>query len=183
MNKRKENEMARKKRYNTPAFTVGIQTRDEAVEHIKRYGDLSREATRMVADHNDTVAEMQEKLDAQIAPITAEMQAIEAGVLAWATANRDMLTDNGKVKYCNLTTGTIRWRFDPPKCQVRGVDAVLALMQSDEKYARFVRTKHEINKDAVLNEADFFAANPVAGLSIVQGAEKFAIEVNEQEVG
>lgn len=175
--------MARKKRYNTPAFTVGIQTRDEAVEHIKRYGDLSREATRMVADHNDTVAEMQEKLDAQIAPLTAEMQAIEAGVLAWATANRDMLTDNGKVKYCNLTTGTIRWRFDPPKCQVRGVDAVIALMQSDEKYARFVRTKHEINKDAVLNEADFFAANPVAGLSIVQGAEKFAIEVNEQEVG
>ena len=45
-----------------------------------------------------------------------------------------------------------------------------------------MRVKKEVNKDAVLNEADFFAANPVPGLSVVQGKEFFVIEPHNQDL-
>ncbi|OPX53964.1 host-nuclease inhibitor Gam family protein, partial [Oceanospirillum multiglobuliferum] len=61
-------------------------------------------------------------------------------------------------------------------------DAVMALLEANPALARFVRTKKEVNKDAVLNEPEFFAANPVPGIKIVQGKEFFVIEPHNQEV-
>ena len=100
----------------------------------------------------------------------------------YCTTNRDALTDGGKVKFADLITGKVQWRNNPPKVQIRGNDAVLALLEQDEKYDRFVRIKREVNKEAVLNEPDFFVGNPVPGLSIVQGKEFFVIEPYNQEL-
>lgn len=149
---------AKKSRTKSPALTVSVQTRDEAVEAVRRLGDIGREAQRIAHDLNDKVAAMQEAADAAVAPLQEE-----AAVHAWANANRDTLTDGGKVKFADLTTGIIRWRNNPPSCRVTGQDAVIALMQGDTgKYGRFLRTKTEVNKEAVLNEAAFFEANPPA---------------------
>ncbi len=172
----------KKTRTKTAALAVAVQSRDEAVENIKRIGDLSREKARLQADFNDRVAELQEAVDGEIAPISVEIEALEAGVHAWATANRDALTDGGKVKFADLTTGIIRWRKNPPKVNVRGVDAVLALLEANPIFGRFVRTKKEVNKDAVLNEPEFFKANPVPGLSVAQGEEYFVIEPHNQDL-
>ena len=117
-----------------------------------------------------------------MAPIKAEIEEIELGVQAWATANRDALTDGGKVKFADLTTGFIRWRNNPPKCSVTGIDAVLALLEANPDLARFVRVKKEVNKEAFLNEAEFLEANPIPGVKIVQGKEFFVIEPNNQEL-
>ncbi|MDO4434721.1 MAG: host-nuclease inhibitor Gam family protein, partial [Alysiella sp.] len=65
---------------------------------------------------------------------------------------------------------------------VSGVDAVLALLENNPIFERFIRVKKEVNKEAVLNEPEFFAANPVAGLKIVQGKEYFVIEPHNQEL-
>lgn len=173
----------KKTRTKTAALAAAIQSRDDAVEQIKRIGDLHREKARMQADFNDSVAVLQEEVDARIAPLTTEIEALEAGIHAWATANRDALTDGGKVKFADLTTGIIRWRNNPPKCSVSGIDAVLALLEANPALERFIRVKKEVNKDAVLNEAEFFEANPVPGLKIVQGKEFFVIEPHNQEVG
>lgn len=172
----------KKTRTKTVALAVAVQSRDEAVEQIKRIGDLSRARERLQADFNDQVGELQKKVDGKIAPINAEIEALESGVHAWATAHRDALTDGGKVKFADLTTGIIRWRNNPPKCSVSGADAVMALLEANPALARFVRTKKEVNKDAVLNEPEFFAANPVPGIKIVQGKEFFVIEPHNQEV-
>lgn len=171
-----------KARTKTAALAAAVQSRDEAVETIKRIGDLTRERDRIQADHNDQVAELQKQADDAVAPIRAEIETLETAMLAWATANRDQLTDGGKVKFADLTTGIIRWRNNPPKVSVRGVDAVLALLEGNPLFERFVRVKKEVNKDAVLNEADFFAANPVPGLSVVQGKEFFVIEPHNQDL-
>ena len=101
---------------------------------------------------------------------------------AFLNSNRAALTDGGKVKFADLTTGIIRWRNNPPKCSVSGADAVMALLEANPALARFVRTKKEVNKDAVLNEPEFFAANPVPGIKIVQGKEFFVIEPYNQEL-
>lgn len=49
----------KKTRTKTVALAVAVQSRDEAVEQIKRIGDLSRERERLQADFNDQVAELQ----------------------------------------------------------------------------------------------------------------------------
>lgn len=171
----------KKTRTKTEAV-IGCQNRDEAVEAVKRIGDLSREKERIQAEMNDRMAELQQRADEAVAPIADEIQALEDSVKVWATANRDALTDGGKVKFADLTTGIIRWRNNPPKCTVSGQEAVLALMEGNDLYSRFVRVKKEVNKDAVLNEPEFFAAHPVAGLKIVQGKEFFVIEPHNQEI-
>lgn len=170
-----------KRKTKTEAI-IGCQTRDEAVEAIKRIGDLTRERERIQANMNDQIAQLQKQADEAVAPLTSEIQALEDSVKVWATANRDALTDGGKVKFADLTTGIIRWRNNPPKCSVTGVDAVLALLESNPIFARFIRIKKEVNKDAVLNEPEFFATNPVAGLKIAQGKEFFVIEPYNQEI-
>lgn len=161
---------------------IGCQSRDEAVEAIKRIGDLSREKDRIAAAMNDQVATLQKQADEATAPINAQIEQLEQSVKIWATAHRDTLTDNGKVKFADLTTGIIRWRNNPPKCSITGVDAVLALLENNPIYQRFIRIKKEVNKEAVLNEAEFFIAHPVAGLKIVQGKEFFVIEPHNQEL-
>jgi phage host-nuclease inhibitor protein Gam len=45
---------------------------------------------------------------------------------------------------------------------------------------RFIRTKEEINKEAILNEPDAVAG--VAGIAIQRGVEDFVITPFEQEV-
>ncbi|MCS4534268.1 host-nuclease inhibitor Gam family protein [Neisseria montereyensis] len=173
--------MAKPKRIKKEALVVAVQDRDAAAEQIKRLGDLQREIDRIEADHNDKVAELQKAADEQITPIKDEMQSIEAGVHAWAEANRAVLTDGGKVKFAELNTGIIRWRNNPPRCTVSGMDAVLALLESNPDLQRFVRVKREVNKDAVLNEPEFFAQNPVPGIKIVTGKEFFEIKPHHQE--
>lgn len=171
-----------KNRTKTEALTVLVQSRDDAALQIKRIGDLQRDIERIQADHNDQVAVLQKAAVEAVAPIKAEIEEIELGVQAWATANRDALTDGGKVKFADLTTGFIRWRNNPPKCSVTGMDAVLALLEANPDLARFVRVKKEVNKEAFLNEAEFLEANPIPGVKIVQGKEFFVIEPNNQEL-
>ncbi|MCP1772884.1 phage host-nuclease inhibitor protein Gam [Neisseria perflava] len=174
--------MATKAKTKTAALVLTVQTREEAQEQIRRLGDIMREREGIQADMNNAIAALQEVAAANAAPLDEEAQAIEAAVHAWATANRDALTDGGKVKFADLTTGMIKWRNNPPKCSVSGVDAVIALLEGNSALERFVRTKKEVNKDAVLNEAEFFAAHLVPGLKIVQGKEFFVIEPFNQEL-
>ena len=42
--------------------------------------------------------------------------------------------------------------------------------------------KDEINKDAILNEADLFAAGQVPGIRIVSGVEDFVVEPNDPDL-
>lgn len=69
-----------------------------------------------------------------------------------------------------------------PSVKVTGVAAVLAYLKGKTTLARFVRTKDEINKDAILNEADLFAAGQVPGIRIVSGVEDFVVEPNDPDL-
>ena len=40
----------------------------------------------------------------------------------------------------------------------------------------------EINKDAILNEADLFATGQVPGIRIVSGVEDFVVEPNDPDL-
>ena len=66
-----------KAKTKTAAMAVIVQTRDEAVESIKRLGDLMREKERIQAKLNDHVAELQKQADEDVAPLLAEMESLE----------------------------------------------------------------------------------------------------------
>ncbi|RFC63625.1 nuclease inhibitor protein [Fulvimarina endophytica] len=171
--------MAKKTRAKSKAIARVPQSRQEAVDMIGRVGELRRaiEAGKAAGDESlkSIAAETEERLE----PLRAELAELEQGVQTWSEANRASLTNNGRVKSADLGTGKILWRLRPRKVTVRGVETVLESIKA-LGLARFVRTKEEINKDAML--ADPVAASAIQGVSISSEGEDFAIEPAELAV-
>lgn len=154
------------------------QSKDEAAAYIKKIGDLLRQKLRNEANMNDAIANITASYQPEIEILQAEVNQLQEGVQAYCEAHRDELTQNGKSKSANLITGEVMWRQKPPSVRVSKVDAVIDMLKR-LGLAKFVRTKEELNKDAILNEPE--AVRGVAGLSIVSGTEQFEINPFEQE--
>ncbi|EFM1499961.1 host-nuclease inhibitor Gam family protein [Escherichia albertii] len=173
--------MARQaKRIKSAAAAYVPQNRDAVIIDIKRIGDLQREASRLETEMNDAIAEITEKFAARIAPLKTDIETLSKGVQGWCEANRDELTNGGKVKTANLVTGDVSWRVRPPSVSIRGMDAVMETLER-LGLQRFIRTKQEINKEAILNEPGAVAG--VAGITVKSGIEDFSIIPFEQEAG
>jgi len=67
----------------------------------------------------------------------------------------------------------------PPSCIIRSVENVIETLKQ-LGLNRFVRTKEEVNKEAILNEPNIVAHIP--GITIKKDVEDFAIVPFEQEV-
>ena len=161
---------------------IAAQSKDDVIAYIREMGDVSREVKRLEATMNDGIAALQQQYADQSAPHNQRLEELQNAVQLWCEANRDALTDNGRVKFADLVTGIVKWRNNPPSVRITGVDAVIALLNADPELARFIRTKEEINKDAVLNERALFDQGQVPGLKIVEGKEYFVIEPHDQEL-
>ncbi|HFI6318357.1 TPA: host-nuclease inhibitor Gam family protein [Escherichia coli] len=168
------------KRIKSVAVAYVPQNRDAVITDIKRIGDLQREASRLETEMNDAIAEITEKYASQIAPIKTDIETLSKGVQGWCEANRDELTNGGKVKTANLVTGDVSWRQRPPSVSIRGMDAVMETLER-LGLQRFIRTKQEINKEAILLEPKAVAG--VAGITVKSGIEDFSIIPFEQEAG
>ncbi|HBA2733300.1 TPA: host-nuclease inhibitor protein Gam [Escherichia coli] len=168
------------KRIKSAAAAYVPQNRDAVITDIKRIGDLQREASRLETEMNDAIAEITEKYASQIAPLKTSIETLSKGVQGWCEANRDELTNGGKVKTANLVTGDVSWRVRPPSVSIRGMDAVMETLER-LGLQRFIRTKQEINKEAILLEPKAVAG--VAGITVKSGIEDFSIIPFEQEAG
>ncbi|EFX3331740.1 host-nuclease inhibitor Gam family protein [Escherichia coli] len=168
------------KRIKSAAAAYVPQNRDAVITDIKRIGDLQREASRLETEMNDAIAEITEKFAARIAPLKTDIETLSKGVQGWCEANRDELTNGGKVKTANLVTGDVSWRQRPPSVSIRGVDAVMETLER-LGLQRFIRTKQEINKEAILLEPKAVAG--VAGITVKSGIEDFSIIPFEQDAG
>lgn len=154
------------------------QTREIAAADIRKIGDLQRLLQRASADMNDQIASVTADYQPVLDELTDKIKLLQDGVQAYCEAHRDELTDGGKVKTANLITGEVQWRQRPPSVRVTGADAVIDFLKR-MGLGRFVRTKEEINKEAILNEPE--AVKGVAGISLVTGVEDFVIAPFEQE--
>jgi phage host-nuclease inhibitor protein Gam len=153
------------------------QSRDAVNEAIRRIGELSRERARIEADMNDHLAALKESFEEQSQPLTAEIEGLRDGVQTWCEAHRGQLLP-GAAKTAAFPAGEVAWRVRPPKCVIKGVEAVMDLLRR-MALERFIRTKEEINKEAILNEPE--AVHGVPGISIEQG-EDFIITPYESEL-
>lgn len=172
--------MATKKtRIKQAAAAVFIpQNREQVANAIRELGILQRELTRIGADMNDELAAVKESYETEAEPRRLRVEALQQGVQTWSEANRDAITQAGKVKTATFTTGEVSWRIRPPSVAIKGVEAVLNSLRR-LGLTRFIREKAEVNKEAILNEPAAVAKVP--GITISQG-EDFVVTPFEAEL-
>lgn len=149
------------------------QSKDEAEQLIARMGDLQRERIRIQADYGDEAAKLKATAEQAVQPLDAEIEDIQGRVQGWCEANRNAITQGGKVKFALFATGEVRWRALPPKVTIRGADKVIETARR-LGLMRFIRTKEEPNKEAMLAEPVLAAT--LGGVTIGSAGEEFAIE-------
>ncbi len=155
------------------------QSRDDAAGHLRSIGDTNREIARIELALNDQIAALKEQAEAEAAPLKERVKALTEGLKIWAEANRDALTNGGKVKFADLGTGKVSWRFRPASVRLTKVEAVLETLRK-LGLQRFIRVKEEPNKEAMLADPD--TARAVAGVTIGSEGEDFIVEPFEAEL-
>lgn len=163
----------------TAAVSVPVpQTRDQATAYIRNIGVHQRELARIQAAMNDELAAVKERWEKAAEPLSQQIDALTNGVQIWSEANRDTLTNGGKTKTAALPSGEVAWRTRPPSCRITGTDGVLDALRR-AGLTRFIRSKEEVNKEAILNEPAAVATIP--GIRIEQG-EDFIVTPFEAEL-
>lgn len=155
------------------------QDDSEAREALREIGDLNRDVLRLQAEMNDQIAALQQRYGELVAPLQEATTAKIEGLRMYAEANRARLTNGGKVKYFQFATGKISWRLRPAKVSIRGTDAVIEALEAAGLH-RFLRTKTEINKEAMLEDRS--SAMAIKGVTIGSDGEDFVVEPFETEL-
>jgi len=155
------------------------QTLAEAEVAVARIGVILRELKRQEANLGDEIALLKSKAEAAADPWKTELADLEGRVQRFCEANRDDLTRKGRTKTVVFATGEARWRTRPASVSLRGVDAIIEFLK-EQKPRRFLRTKIEINKEAMLADPD--AARLIPGVKIGSEGEDFVIEPYEAEL-
>lgn len=185
-----------KARLKTKAVAYVSQSRDDVARDIRTIGDLQRDITREEAAMNDAIAVITARHQPTVDALKARIERLQQGVHGWCEAHRAELTEDGKSKTANFITGTVNWRNDPPSVAVRNAEQLLPTL-ANLGLGCYVRTKQEINKEAIL--ADRAAADSkespekeaaaerlklLAGLTITikSWVEQFVITPTEVEV-
>lgn len=154
------------------AATVAVpQSKTDCAAYIKNLGDIQRDFERQRAEMNDAIANITKQYQPALEALTTRMTNLQEGIQTWCAANRTSLCP-GESKTANLITGEVSWRKCPPSVSIRGVEAVIETLKR-MALGRFVRSKEEINKEAILNEKD--AVRGIPGITIVSDVEDFAI--------
>ncbi|MEL8056507.1 MAG: host-nuclease inhibitor Gam family protein [Pseudomonadota bacterium] len=157
-------------RTKTAAVTAP-QALTEARDWMSRIGQLERNLEAITASQSDCIAKIKEEHECRADPIKETLEELKQGLQIWAEANKATLTK--KAKTYDLGTGLIKWRIRPPRVSLRKIDNVLEQAKS-LGLRKFIRTKEEVNKDAMLADPD--TARQIRGVSISSEGEDFVIE-------
>lgn len=169
--------MAKKVRIKRPVIPVP-KSLDEQAEFLRRVGEKQRIIDAINLNLNRKVDGLRSKAMSDAKPYQKEISQLVEGLFAFAETNRDELTDGGKRKTVELPTGIFGWRLTPPSIVLRNVKSILKSLKLLNLH-RFIRTKEEIDKEAMLKEQK--VAKTVKGVSIAQH-EEFIVKPAEMEV-
>lgn len=152
----------------------------EARSAIREIGELQREIARIEHDLNDKIAALQDRYGATVEPLNERLMAMTEGLKMFCEVNRDRLTGGGRVKFSRFSTGEVSWRNRPAKVTLRKIENVIAEIKRLKLGGQFLRTKEEINKDAMLENRAL--AVTIAGVSIGSDGEDFIVAPYETEL-
>lgn len=164
------------------------QNRDEAAAMIKDYDASAREVARIEAEMNAGLIALKTKAEADAKPHADKAVELFKGLQLYCEANRQQLLGNSGTKTVDFGTGTVRWRWNPPKVRLSGgeeaiIDRITTKKAeavarddaaTDAAFGNFLRVKIEIDKEAMLKNPDL--ARTIEGVSIGRGGETFEVE-------
>ncbi|MDP3143260.1 MAG: host-nuclease inhibitor Gam family protein [Candidatus Omnitrophota bacterium] len=167
-----------KKRVVKKTVVAVPKSLDEAAQFLAEIGQEQRATNKIQSGLNAKVDELKAKAMVDDEPHQKKISQLVEGLFAFAEAHRDELTDGGKRKTVELLTGSFAWRMTPPAVSFRDVKSILKSLKT-LKLERFIRTKEEIDKEAMLKEPE--VAKTVKGVSISQH-EEFVAKPTELQV-
>lgn len=151
------------------------QNLNEAAEFVRRIGEAERAIEQANNEMNAKLEEVKQSFMERVGQHQHHLTALVEGLYAYAQGNRFQLTDGDKKKTVTLPTGTFSWRMTPKSVLIKGKDSVLAKIK-ELKLDRFIRTKEEVDKEAMLKEES--VAVSVDGITIEQ-REEFVVKPAE----
>lgn len=167
--------MAKKRSKST---IIACQSKAEVMENITKIGQKQRELSRLEAEMNDKIAQINEQYTDNILKLQLEVETLTHQAQIWCEQNRNsLLQDKGKT--ANLLTGEVSWRYRPAKVVLSKEQDIIEQLEQ-LGLTQFVRVKKNVNKDAVL--ADPSAVKDIAGITIVSNVEDFIITPYEIDV-
>jgi len=152
-------------------------TRLEAEALMADIGRLLREIHVTTLGFDERVSALNAERARALDPLGTSLSAQTERLRLWAEANREQLLEKGS-KTFRLATGEIAWRMDPKSVRITGEPDVIATLQRLGLTA-FLRTKVEIDKEAILKEPEKAAG--IAGISIKQG-EQLVLRPDQTEI-
>lgn len=167
--------MAKKRSKST---ITPCQSKAEVMENITKIGQKQRELSRLEAEMNDKIAQINEQYTDNILKLQLEVETLTHQAQIWCEANRNSLLED-KGKTANLLTGEVSWRYRPAKVNLSKEQDIIEQLEQ-LGLTQFVRVKKNVNKEAVL--ADPQAVKDIAGINIVSNVEDFIITPFELNV-
>lgn len=158
-------------RVATPTIAAP-QTAAECDALILRLGVAQRRRQAIETEMNEHLAQVRERYERDARTWADEIKVLAERIQAYCEAHRAELTADGKRKTFRFGSGEVQWRMRPPSVSVRAVDTVLDALRFF-KLDRFIRTRHDLDKEAVLKEPE--AVAHVQGLTISQ-REDFVVK-------
>ncbi len=164
-------------RYDMPSKTrpkPAFASLAEAAEAQKRIGTLLRQIHACEDQFEKEREVIDKKEDDAIRPLQAEALELGKQVYAFAVQHKTELTDGGTHKTVKLPmrAGSFAWYTTPPAITIENAQEVLQRIK-ELGLLRFVRTKEEVNREALLQEHTI--ASTIAGVTVSR-QDKFAIK-------
>lgn len=166
------------------AAQAAPRTIEEAIAAIARYREINAEIERQETIAEAVIAGVREQRDLQLAPLQAELGDIFAQLRAWWAVARDEVT-GGKRRSAELAGIEIGERRAPPSLKLTKkmtVKAAIEKLKALIDGERFLRVKHELNRDALVAEVSAKPAGAIAELGFaVANDDEFYIAVRPVE--
>lgn len=159
--------MARKSVKAGPAPHM-VHSETDVAYSIRVIGEGLRTLDSLEAAMNDQLAAVKQHFEEKAGPIRDGVRRHADGIRVYCETNRTALTKDGRTKTVRFETGTVAWRMTPPRVVIRQAKKVLEALKA-AKLKRFIRTKEEIDKEAILRDRE--AVADIKGISIGQREE------------
>jgi phage host-nuclease inhibitor protein Gam len=149
------------------------QNETEAAASLSKLGDIERDILEISNKAEEEIARIELETTTALAPLLKQSDDELDSLLAFASSHRDTLLTDGK-KSITFPTGTIGWRKTPLSVSIKGAEAVIAEIKRRKLAGALIRTKEEIDKQAMLRRENINRAMRIPGVTIGSREEFFA---------
>lgn len=162
------------------ADEVLVLALDDAEGAVNRLARLRARIKKAEARCAERIAAAMEAARAETEEDRAVALVYEQGLEKWAARHR---AEWGKAKSLKLAGGTIGFRKDPPALKTVGKGGWAAAVERVKRVLgeAFIRSKPEVDRDAVKAAGFDEAKLRTAGLKLAEGKEQFYVETQEVE--